>query len=351
MEERDDLERIETDVEDNDGEPDVLDKKPKLRRRVLSRPFLTPFIAALIYGFVIRLSYNSSPALNTLTYGFIGVMPIAIGAITVYLSSRTFRVTWFQALTAPWIPGFIFLLGVGIAIIEFSLCIVMASPLFLIAASIGGLGMNIVLRAAERFPHMKNSSPSLLIALLVAPYLVSAVETNVPAPDLYRTVDTQIIIDADPQTIWSNIIRVPHIRAEERSIRLPQLLGVPQPVEATLKTEGVYGVRRGYFDNGLIFIETITDWQPNEYIRFNIEIDRSASLPAPYEVLGGPFDIRDAAYHIQPLDDGRVLLTLSSTYRISTPINAYGRLWMDYFMMDFQNYVLEIVKKRCESAL
>lgn len=347
----DDRPLIDDDLPDADDERESVHLKPKHRLKPFSRPFLTPFLAALVYGLFIRMSYSSSPALSTLTFGFIALMPVAIGAITVYLAWRTFRVGWFQAITSPWIPGFIFLLGVAIVNLEVSICIIMASPLFLIATSIGGIGMNIVLRVAERFPRMKNSSSSLLVALLVAPYIVSAAETNTPAPDLYRTIEAQIIIDADAETVWQNIIRVPTIRDDERSLRLPQLLGVPQPVEATLKTEGVFGVRRGYFDNGMVFTETITDWQPNEYIHFNIEIDRSVPLPTPYQVLGGPFDVKGAAYRIQPLDDGRVLLTLSGTYRITTPINAYGRLWVDYFMLDFQNYVLEIVKNRCESRL
>lgn len=337
----------------DDLESEEPQHKQKSKRLPFPLDFVTrrnviPLVAALTYGVLIRMSYGYSAAVSTLTFGFLVVMPIAIGAITVFFTSRTFQVRWIQAIAAPWLPSLIFLLGVIIVNVEVLICIAMVLPIFLISSSIGGLVMNIVLRLSEHFLRMRNSAPSMLVALLVAPYLVSAAEINRPAPDEYRTIETQIIISASPETIWENIIRVPRIQPEERSLRLPQLIGVPQPIEATLKTEGVYGVRRGYFDNGLIFVETITDWQPNEYIRFNIEIDRSAPLPAPYQVLGGPFDIRGAAYLIEPLDDGRVLLTLSSTYRISTPINAYGRLWIDYFMTDFQNYVLEIVKNRCE---
>jgi hypothetical protein len=106
--------------------------------------------------------------------------------------------------------------------------------------------------------------------------------------------------------------------------------------------------RQGRFSNGLLFNETITAWQPGRYVHFTVQIDRAGPLPAPYEALGGPIDILDAAYRIEPLDDGRVRLTLLSTHRLTTHINSYARLWTDAFMGDFQAYLLDIIKARCE---
>ena len=63
----------------------------------------------------------------------------------------------------------------------------------------------------------------------------------------------------------------------------------------------------------------------------------------------GRFDVIDGAYTIEPLTDGRVLLHLSSHHRLSTRFNVYGGAWTDYVMRDLQNYILRIIKARCEN--
>jgi hypothetical protein len=63
---------------------------------------------------------------------------------------------------------------------------------------------------------------------------------------------------------------------------------------------------------------------------------------------GGPFDVMDGTYRIEPLENGQILLHLSSTQRITTHINSYGSLWTMYIMTDLQNNILEIIKARCE---
>lgn len=325
----------------------------KIGRWFFARPkFTIPFVFALIYGFVARLTFGAEigrQLFNTMTYGFLIFVPIGIGAITVFFASRTARLRWRAAVMMPWLPGAAFLLGVIITVLEASICIIMAAPLFFAACTIGGVVMNAVLRLAERFPGVKRSPSSLLVALLVMPYFVSAVEHTTPPPDAFHTVDTAVDIQADVETVWANIIRVPEITTNEQHTRLSHLIGVPQPVEAMLDLEGVGSIRRGAYNNGLVTIEEITEWVPLEHFRFSVRIDHPETLPPPFNVIGGPFDVLDGTYRIEPLENGMVRLHLSSTHRISTRINGYGSLWTRYILADLQNYILEIIKTRCES--
>jgi len=68
------------------------------------------------------------------------------------------------------------------------------------------------------------------------------------------------------------------------------------------------------------------------------------------QIGGRYFDIFEAGYDIEPLTDGRVRLRLNSTYRLSTHFNAYGVLWTDWILHDFQGYVLQTVKTRVEKS-
>jgi len=176
-------------------------------------------------------------------------------------------------------------------------------------------------------------------------------ENYIVASSDIRTVETQVVINASAETIWQNIIRVPEITAAEQHFDFFHLAGVPSPVEATLTTEGVGGIRHGYFDNGLVFVETITEWQPLQAISFDIHAQGGANVPAPFNEIGGRyFEILSAAYRLEPLNETQVILHLSSRHRLTTNFNVYGGLWTDWMLSDFQNYVLSIVKARCEGA-
>ena len=52
-----------------------------------------------------------------------------------------------------------------------------------------------------------------------------------------------------------------------------QRIGFPRPIEATLSYEGVGGVRHASFERGLMFVETVTDWEPEHRLAFGGEGD------------------------------------------------------------------------------
>jgi hypothetical protein len=211
-------------------------------------------------------------------------------------------------------------------------------------AGIGGLIMYGILKSKG---ENRTVSVSILIVLLAMPYLVGPLEKRGTPPDFIRTVETRITINADKQTVWDNIIRVPRITDQYPS--LFQVIGIPRPLQATLSGEGEGAIRHGIFENDLVFVERISQWQPGEAVAFDIAVDQSKPLPAPLNQIGGKyFAILGAAYRIEPVGNRQVILHLTSTYRLTTPINFYGSFWTDLIMRDFQNYVLAAVKRRAE---
>lgn len=324
-----------------------------MEQRAKRNVLITAITIAVIYGFSCRLIFGSgftSSFLRTLSTGFLVVMPIALGALTVFLLRNRPIDTFIQALAVPFVPSMILLAGVVIFNLEVLLCIVMAAPLFIIMSSVGGGIMYLVLRAAKHYGLGQRTQQTILALVLIIPYLVTPLGQDIP--QLARRVSNQIEISASADTIWSQIIRVPLISAAEQRSSLFHVMGIPRPLEARLEGSGISAVRHGIFEHGLTFQERITEWQPGAVIEFDIDVEPSALVPAPLTEIGGRhFDVLAARYEIEPLDDGRSILRLSSTYQLTTEINFYASLWADLIMQDFQQYLLEIIKRRAESNM
>jgi hypothetical protein len=315
------------------------------------RQLIPAALLSIGYGLLTRLIFGADFAdgiLSTMSYGFLCLVPVAIGALMTYLRRDSLNSTW-DAFTVGWIPASLFLLGVIAVNLEASICIVMIAPVYMLVASIGSTIMYALLRS--RAGRSRSTQQSVLLALLVAPYLFTPVEEQVTAPVSLRVVSNEIIIDAPPDIIWENIVRVPTIMPSEQRVSFFNLLGIPQPVEATMTGEGIGGVRHAAYANGLRFTEVITDWQPMRRLSFTIDADNPSLLPPPFtQIEGAYFEVVDGTYEMETLADGRVRLSLWSTHRLSTRFNFYGGLWTDAIMYDLQDYILQIVKARAEAV-
>jgi hypothetical protein len=130
-------------------------------------------------------------------------------------------------------------------------------------------------------------------------------------------------------------------------------MGFPKPVEATLSFEGLGGVREAKFEKDLMFLETITAWEPPQRLRFTIR-SQPEKTPLttldPHVVVGGTyFDTLVGEYEIEQVSKDKAILHLFSQYRVSTRFNFYTTIWSDFLMRDIQNNILRVLKERCEN--
>jgi hypothetical protein len=310
-------------------------------------------MVAVTYGAFSRIVLGNS-SLNalfgTVSIGFLFLVPLAIGSLSVFFAAPNHRFSWLHAIFAPWIPCAVCLAIAGVFAWELWFCIVMAAPIFFAMATLGGLLACGLLHVTKG-----NSKPQMpvLLLILVAPYFSIPLENRFPQVDTIRTLQSDIVIKASPETVWRNITRFRPVSASELRPSLFRLAGLPRPLEATLNYDGVGGVRRGIWEDGLAFNGIITEWRANQYysLRLFVDTDKVQPTNAPLGQIGGAnFDMVDDSYGIEPLGDGSVRLRLSSTYRLTTRLNSVGSLWLDFFVHDIQNYILQIEKARCESA-
>jgi hypothetical protein len=316
------------------------------------RVLLIAVLIGVVYGLLARLVFGLKVFENefgVMSASFIFLVPFGLGIATVMVGERQGRWRWWKWIVVPWVAALV-ALGSALALAwEGIICIFLWIPLFLILSSLGGL-----VGALVGF-YMRRSGRMLVLAsFLMLPFVVAPLEHRIPLPDDRRVVRTQIEIAADPEVVWRNIARVPAIRPEEHRPSVFHTLGFPRPVEATLSQEGIGGVRHASFEGGVVFIETVTDWEPERRLAFTIAADPE-SIPQTtldeHVTVGGPFfDVLSGEYDIEPVAPGRVVLHLASTHRLSTHFNLYSGIWTDLVMRDVQEYILGIIKRRCETG-
>ena len=171
--------------------------------------------------------------------------------------------------------------------------------------------------------------------------------------DQTGVVTDEILIHAPATVIWQNIERVPAIAPAELAPNWTHRIGFPRPVEATLSYEGVGGIRHASFERGLMFIETVTVWEPRHRLAFGIRAD-SASIPTTtldeHVTIGGRyFDVLAGEYSLEPVANGDTLLHLVSHQRLSTDFNFYAGLWTDAVMQNLQTSILQVIQHRCQT--
>ncbi|HTF88797.1 MAG TPA: hypothetical protein VK843_10345 [Planctomycetota bacterium] len=318
-----------------------------------ARVYLIAAIAAISYGLCARLFFGwperppwVKQMFDVMSIAFIFVVPAIIGFLAIYLPRVK---SLAHALALPLLPAIFALFLTLLLAWEGLICVAFLLPAVVVLSMLGGLIGWLVVRVqgdAMRGPTIG--------AVVLLPLLISPLERATPPADELRTVATSIAIAADPAIVWREIASVPEIRSEEHGFAWSHLIGFPRPIAATLSGSGVGAVRHATFERGVLFIEEVTVWREDERLEFTIDADPD-TIPAEaldeHVTVGGPhFDVLSGAYAIERLPRGGVVLHLSSVHRLSTTFNRYAGLWSDFTMRDTQQYILEIIKRRCEAA-
>jgi hypothetical protein len=282
-----------------------------------------------------------------MSLAFVIVVPFSMGYIAVATKARQERVGVAGRIFVPWLSVLLAFAVCGLALWEGAICIVMMTPVALICSSLGGLAAGATVNPARPRAAMLSIA---LVGLL--PFATSPIERRLPAePDL-RSVESSTEIHSDRATIWKNIERVPAINDDELPRSWNRSIGFPRPIEATLDREGIAGVRHASFAGGVLFIETIDVWEPQQRLGFSIHADAKSIPPTTLDehvTVGGPyFDVLHGEYILESVAPDVTRLRLVSRHRVSTDFNWYARLWTDAVMRDVQKSILYVIKNRCE---
>jgi len=328
-----------------DAPPETTPKAEPLARNRL--PFWVAITVGIAYGLMGRFVFDrgSSRFFEIVSVTFVFLVPLVMGFLTGVCDARARRPRWWSCIRLCALNSAAMLVIVMLIGWEGSICVVMMIPIFIPLAIIGGL----VGFGLEK--SMRNG-PDVMAGVALLPFLVSPLEQQIDPGESLRDVETSITIAADPATVWGAIARVPEIGVEELPASWATRIGFPRPVAATLSHEGVGGVRHATFEGGVLFIETVTVWEPERRLAFTIHADADTIPPETLDehvVVGGPiFDVLTGEYRIEPLASGGVRLRLTSRHRLSTHLEPYAGYWTDFVMRDIQETILAVIKDRCE---
>ena len=309
------------------------------------------FVAAIImpvaYSFLERLVAgmdHTSRLFGIMTLGFLFVMPLISGVLTVFLSSVKNASNGLYCALMPWVPLAIFMVITLLMGIEGWACWIMALPLFMGISSMGGL--------LGGWLKRKSKSKVYVSVAVFLPFLIAPVEHAIGSQTSTYTADTYIDIQAPAEKIWANVTRVQEIPAEQDKGWLTRNLGFPRPVKAELDFAGVGGSREAIFTNGLVFHEKVTEYIDQKKMVFSIKAfphEIPSTTMDEHVVIGGDyFDVIDGTYELEQLNASTQRLHLYSHFKLTTTFNFYASLWARWIMQDIQNNILQIEKSRAE---
>ena len=315
-------------------------------------PFWLPFLIGGGYGFVMRLLFDGGvwfqafKGPNVMSAAFALGTPFAVGAITVYLAQRAADRSWTFYLFAPWIAVSLFVAGTALALIEGSICIAMALPLFLVMGSVGGLLMGLICRMTE-------ASGRTLYSIAALPVVLAAAQTLHTPNDGFATIDRSVQIAAPTDRVWQLINFPTDIQPQELASGLAYRIGVPYPIEARTLEPRVGGMRKLTWQRGISFDEKITDWQDQRYIAWTYHF-RPDSFPAgsmdDHVRIGGEyFDLKDTSYTLTP-NEGGTRLDVRVTFRATTDFNWYAIPVARFMIGDTAETILGFYKHRAEAG-
>lgn len=323
-------------------------------------PVLLGALASALYGLCVRVAFTSGMVNSffggwfmTASLGFLFGAPLVMGYLALMGHALKLKtspdalpdIRFAEAIFLPWLPTLVSFCIISAMGFEVMICLIMAAPIVFFMGSLGGVFAWLMLQSKDR-PYYR-----VLSGILFLPMVGSGLESQLPQQPAYYEVHNQIAIAADAETVWQHIERVDTIRPEEQTHSYLHDFGFPRPLEATLSHTGVGGVRHASFENNILFVETITDWDKPHRLSFEIvpELSKTRSPVVNDKILGGRyFDVLEGTYTLEPQGE-HTLLHLTSKQRVSTFYNVYSSLWTRWIMSELQGYILRVIQQRCEA--
>lgn len=295
------------------------------------------------YGLVTRFVFGQKTTLASVTYLFI--IPTVLGMIPLMFADNDKLKHYRNIIFIPWLTVATFFLTMFVFGIEDFICLLVLAAPFFILGTIGALIYRI-------FQVNKQKSKGKLLTLALLPFLFAPIEEYIKSPSDTFRVKSEIIIESTHEEIWNNIVEVRTIDPKEYNSGFFNSIGIPRPISATVDKKEIGGQRTGSFDGGLKFMETITEYEENKKVSFDIKIDPKTVRQKVFDqhVLNGSyFTFVEATYELTDLKNGKIKLTLSSSYQLTSTINYYGKIWGDIILTDFQDRLLNVIANRCET--
>lgn len=284
--------------------------------------------------------------LYPMMFSFIGIVPFAVGAITVYVAERSERRTVGYHFSAGFVANVFLVLGTLAVLWEGLICAVLIVPLLSLLGGLGGLAMGAIV-------HLTKRPGTGVGALAVLPFLMAGVEAPLPLPDRFGSLHTERLIDAPPALVWAQLMDTAAIRPDEMKDGWMYRIGVPLPLSGVTRQDGATLVRHVEMGRGIHFEQLSTDWQPGRHVRWTYRFSPDSFPPRAMDdhvrIGGRHFDLLDTVYTLEP-EPGGTRLKMAMRYRVSTQFNWYAEPLARWLIGDFEAVALRLYARRAEEV-
>ncbi|MFS2325252.1 SRPBCC family protein [Brucella sp. H1_1004] len=300
---------------------------------------------AMVYGLLLYMLIWLTPISDMMPFfGGLMLLPMGIASLASSISDpRAQKALWNHVKMAWMIIGGLVVISM-VFFREGGICVIMAAPFFAVFSAIGSW---VTLSLIRRF-----RSPRSTMLVIALPLMVYPLEPLLKYEPHEGAVTTVIDITASPDIVWQQTAEIRNLRADELSWTFSHgIVGVPQPVDARLEGKGVGAVRQLEWTRGVKFQEIITKWEENRLLAWDFNFGPEsipAAVEAHIDVDSSYLKLTNGDYQLEALPNGHTRLTLTTRYRIATPINFYCDFWGKVFLNDFHGVVLKVIRDRSQ---
>jgi uncharacterized protein YndB with AHSA1/START domain len=307
-----------------------------------------PLFLGVLTGLGFRFVFGDATpdALNVMMASFTLLVPIAVGAVTVFTAELSKRRTWRFYFWSAAIANMLFVMGTFIILVEGLICTILAAPLFAIIGGVAGLVTGAVCRRSGHAPPM-------VLSVTALPLLGGVLEHHSPLPDRVDTVTTVRVVNASPEQLWQAISLAEDIRPEELDSAWMYRIGVPLPHSAITVERADERVRHIEMGKDIAFDQVIVEWEPARRVRYTYRFTADSFPPRALDdhvrIGGDYFDLLDTEYSLEPVPGG-TRMTARMGYRVSTNFNWYARFVARVLVGNFETTAIEFYARRAKTA-
>jgi hypothetical protein len=269
------------------------------------------------------------------------MVPVLLGAGPTLIYGLKRQPTADQSRMSGFLALGIYTASLLVFAIEGIICLAMAAPIGFLLTLLGSfIGYTMIRKMAG------HATTTLLLLIFSIP-TTAFIEKNT-RPTLTSVV-TSVEIQANPQTVWNNVIE---FRKLDPPTEFIFKTGIAYPVDANIVGTGVGAMRHCNFTTGS-FVEPITVWDEPKLLRFDVleQPDPMKELSlwdvnAPH--LHDYFVSKQGQFKLTALPNGRTLLEGTTWYYHNIRPTFYWRLWSNHIVHKIHRRVLNHIKKNAE---
>ncbi|MFN8888870.1 MAG: hypothetical protein ACK5WF_15515, partial [Cyclobacteriaceae bacterium] len=175
-----------------------------------------------LYGLAMRIFFDMhlGDLVDLFSITFVWIVPMVIGLIPLVFATHEQLKGWSFRMSRPILSVLTFFIFCYSTQLEDIICLIIISfPFLLVAAGTGVILGELIIQYRKK--------RGILFSVFLLPFLTGVIEPTFTTPAEIVETRSSVVIDADHEKIWDNIVRVPEIRSAEYKKGFLNRAGIP----------------------------------------------------------------------------------------------------------------------------